>query len=356
MNSHNKAISIGKGVCILLMVIGHSACPKAIKDWLYMFHMPFFFFVSGYLFNEKGLCSFISFLKKKVKSLWWPFLKWNIIFILLHNLLFLAGFEATEYTWSEILKRILLSGLMAQSEDMLGTFWFLQQLIRVTIIGWIILKLHQTVCKRRNIDKNTPFIVSALLLTVFLTILSYSINLHITGIIYKLTFLCLTFFLSGYLYKLYSPEMKQLKLNKCLWLIGAVLTIAGSIYMPVKMHTVDTWQIFPYWVIALSGCIMVMQISTFLQHSTISNALDYIGKRTLHIMIWHFLSFKLLTLLLVTIGVMSHQDLLAFTVPHIARHGWWILYSVVGAAIPLVIELMINRLFRNSHKHHPAHS
>ena len=321
-----------------------------------MFHMPFFFFVSGYLFNEKGLCSFISFLKKKVKSLWWPFLKWNIIFILLHNLLFLAGFEATEYTWSEILKRILLSGLMAQSEDMLGTFWFLQQLIRVTIIGWIILKLHQTVCKRRNIDKNTPFIVSALLLTVFLTILSYSINLHITGIIYKLTFLCLTFFLSGYLYKLYSPEMKQLKLNKCLWLIGAVLTIAGSIYMPVKMHTVDTWQIFPYWVIALSGCIMVMQISTFLQHSTISNALDYIGKRTLHIMIWHFLSFKLLTLLLVTIGVMSHQDLLAFPVPHSARHGWWILYSVVGAAVPLVIELMINRLFRNSHKHHPAHS
>lgn len=357
MSSHNKAISIGKGICILLMVIGHSACPKAIKDWLYMFHMPFFFFVSGYLFKEKALISFIPFLKKKVKSLWWPFLKWNIVFILLHNLLFLAGFEATEYTWSEILKRILLSGLMAQSEDMLGTFWFLQQLIRVAIIGWIILKLHQAVCKKRNIEKNTPFLVSTLLLTVVLTILSYSINLRITGIIYKLTFLCLTFFLSGYLYKLYSPQMKQLKLNNSLWLIGIALTIAGSIYMPVKMHTVDTWQIFPYWIIALSGCVMVMQISTFLQSSMISNPLDYIGKRTLHIMIWHFLSFKLLTLLLVTIGVMSQQDLLAFPVPHSARHGWWVLYSIVGTATPLAIELIINRLFRsNNHKHHSASS
>ena len=182
-----------------------------------MFHMPFFFFVSGYLFNEKALCSFVPFLKKKVKSLWWPFFKWNIFFILLHNLLFLAGFEATEYTWSEILKRVSLSGLMAQSEDMLGTFWFLQQLIRVVIMGWIILKLHQTVCKKKNIDMSVPFLISILLLTVFLTILSYSIDLRITGIIYKLTFLCLTFFLSGYLYKLYSPKMEQHKLNKYLF-------------------------------------------------------------------------------------------------------------------------------------------
>ena len=355
MNSHNKAISIGKGICILLMVIGHSACPKALKDWLYMFHMPFFFFVSGYLFNEKALCSFVPFLKKKIKSLWWPFFKWNIIFILLHNLLFLAGFESTEYTWPETLKRILLSGLMAQSEDMLGTFWFLQQLIRVVIIGWIILKLHQTVCKKRSIDMSTPFLVSTLLLTVCLTILSYSINLRITGIIYKLTFLCLTFFLAGYLYKLYSPKMGQLKLNKYLWLIGAALTIAGSIYMPVKMHTVDTWQIFPYWIIALSGCVMVMQISSFIQDLKISVPLDYIGKHTLNIMVWHFLSFKLLTLLLVTIGVMAHADLLAFPVPHSAQHGWWILYSVVGAAVPLTIEQITNCLYRGNHnKHHPT--
>ena len=143
MNGHNKAISIGKGICILLMVIGHSACPKAIKDWLYMFHMPFFFFVSGYLFNEKQLHSFGPFLKKKIKSLWWPFFKWNIIFILLHNLLFRLGIEVQEYTWIEALKKILLSGLMAESETLLGTFWFLQQLIRVVLMGWGILKLHQ---------------------------------------------------------------------------------------------------------------------------------------------------------------------------------------------------------------------
>ena len=322
-----------------------------------MFHMPFFFFVSGYLFNEKALCSFVPFLKKKVKSLWWPFFKWNIFFILLHNLLFLAGFEATEYTWSEILKRVSLSGLMAHSEDMLGTFWFLQQLIRVVIMGWIILKLHQTVCKKKNLDMSVPFLISILLLTVFLTILSYSIDLRITGIIYKLTFLCLTFFLSGYLYKLFSPQMGRQKLSKYLWLTGIALTIVGSIYMPVKMHTVDTWQVLPYWIIALSGCVMVMQISTFLLDSKGSNLFDYIGRRTLNIMVWHFFSFKLLTLLLVTIGVMSHQDLLAFPVPHSAQHGWWIIYSVVGVTVPLTIEQITNHFFKNNrHKHHPNYS
>ena len=321
-----------------------------------MFHMPFFFFISGYLLREKQLQSFGPSLKKKIKSLWWSFFKWNIIFVLLHNLLFHIGIEDQEYTWIEILKRILLSGLMAESETLLGTFWFLQQLIRVVLIGWGILKLHQFICEKRGIGMSTPFLASTLLLTIFLTILSYSINLRITGIIYKLTFLCLTFFLSGYLYKQYRPKMERKKLSKYLWLIGAVLTITGSIYMPVKIHTVDTWQILPYWVIAMSGCVMVMQISVFLQNSTISNPLDYIGKRTLHIMIWHFLSFKLLTLLLVTIGIMPDQDLLAFPVPPSARYGWWVLYSVVGATIPLGIELITSRLFiNNSQKHHPTH-
>jgi fucose 4-O-acetylase-like acetyltransferase len=100
---------------------------------------------------------------------------------------------------------------------------------------------------------------------------------------------------------------------------------------------------------------MVMQISTFMQDLKISVPLDYVGKRTLNIMVWHFLSFKLLTLLLATIGVMSQPDLLAFPVPHSAQHGWWILYSVVGTAIPLTIEQITDHLYRSNHnKHHPT--
>ena len=39
VKSHNKTIGIGKGLCIILMVIGHSGCPQLQRDWLYTFHL-----------------------------------------------------------------------------------------------------------------------------------------------------------------------------------------------------------------------------------------------------------------------------------------------------------------------------
>ena len=36
-----------KGIGIILMVIGHSGCPTFLHDFIYLFHMGLFFFVSG---------------------------------------------------------------------------------------------------------------------------------------------------------------------------------------------------------------------------------------------------------------------------------------------------------------------
>lgn len=141
VKSHNKVIGIGKGLCIILMVIGHSGCPQLLRDWLYTFHMPFFFFVSGYLFSDKSLNSFFPFVKKKMRGLWWPFLKWNVVFIILHNLFYELHFLYDCYSLKEIVRRILCSVLMVEYEYLLNPFWFLQQLIRVNIIAWVMINI-----------------------------------------------------------------------------------------------------------------------------------------------------------------------------------------------------------------------
>lgn len=41
-----------KGLGILLMVIGHANAPETVKLWIYGFHMPLFFFLAGYMFDE----------------------------------------------------------------------------------------------------------------------------------------------------------------------------------------------------------------------------------------------------------------------------------------------------------------
>ncbi len=43
-NNRDKSLDIAKAICIILMVVGHSGCPTYLHDFVYMFHMPCFFF------------------------------------------------------------------------------------------------------------------------------------------------------------------------------------------------------------------------------------------------------------------------------------------------------------------------
>lgn len=41
-----------KGFGILLVIVGHSGCPAWLLHWLYIFHMPLFFMLSGLMVKE----------------------------------------------------------------------------------------------------------------------------------------------------------------------------------------------------------------------------------------------------------------------------------------------------------------
>ena len=45
---HNAQVSIAKALGIILMVMGHAGCPEYLHDFIYLFHMPMFAFVTGY--------------------------------------------------------------------------------------------------------------------------------------------------------------------------------------------------------------------------------------------------------------------------------------------------------------------
>ena len=78
-------ISICKGIGIILVVLGHLNIGEYWHQVIYSFHMPLFFFISGYLFKNIYLEIPKEFLLKKAKTLYIPFVKWALIFLLLHN-------------------------------------------------------------------------------------------------------------------------------------------------------------------------------------------------------------------------------------------------------------------------------
>lgn len=59
MNQRDNTWDAVKGIGIILMVVGHSGCPMVMHDFIYLFHMGLFFFVSG-RFLKVGLGGAIS--------------------------------------------------------------------------------------------------------------------------------------------------------------------------------------------------------------------------------------------------------------------------------------------------------
>lgn len=58
--NRNETIDGLKGLGILLMVLGHCSIPYPLYRLIYLFHMPLFFFVSGYLFKKREWQEFFT--------------------------------------------------------------------------------------------------------------------------------------------------------------------------------------------------------------------------------------------------------------------------------------------------------
>lgn len=70
-------IDCWKGIAIVIVVAGHILDLKVAK-YIFWFHMPLFFFISGYLYKEKH--DYLSFFKKKFFHLILPYISFLLLF------------------------------------------------------------------------------------------------------------------------------------------------------------------------------------------------------------------------------------------------------------------------------------
>lgn len=121
-----------KFICMYLVIVGHLANrePLYIKDLLCHFHMPVFFFISGYL-SKKGMC-FKDFLKAKIKSLLLPYISINILVMILMIPEYLSG--------GIDIKHLLFMLGTVDSLHAGGATWFLVCLFFTEIISYFVLK------------------------------------------------------------------------------------------------------------------------------------------------------------------------------------------------------------------------
>lgn len=323
-----------------MMVIGHSGAPDLIVRWIYNFHMPLFFFVSGFLFNPRHIDSKWPYVKKKIKTLWVPYVKWSLLFLVFHNFLASLHIYNTVYTGPDIMHKIAGILSMTDSEQLLGGVWFLKQLLYTSIICCFIL---YGINRSRNPKYWLPVSISIIIL---LQIFFEAIPFHIPTIS-TITLNGILFFLTGHLISKYGFRFDSLATGVTL----LAITIIISIFYHGNIET-HGLAIIIYFMVALasiSGTICLC--NSMLRLKTLSLTFDKLGEMTIYILIFHFPAFKIVSAAIIQLHGMSVARLSEFPVLKGLENGEYILYTLAGILIPVFLYYVKIRLANIKSRH-----
>lgn len=122
-------IDMAKGYGIILVIIGHWNIPY-LTDYLYAFHIPLFFFLSGVVFSLKY--DFVSFLKTKVRHIVVPYFCLGST-VVLADLLFSYGIN---FGLLDIVKKVACLFF----QERYTTLWFFACLLILNILMYPLVK------------------------------------------------------------------------------------------------------------------------------------------------------------------------------------------------------------------------
>ena len=131
IQERKKYIDILKGIGIFYVILGHVTHTSFLFRYIYSFHMPLFFFISGMLFVPSKHVSTSGYIKKKANSLLIPY-----IFFYLVSLLYwyfveyrIFGRDGDTTFLNELYRIFHGTGSIAA-----GTLWFLPCLFCVEVL------------------------------------------------------------------------------------------------------------------------------------------------------------------------------------------------------------------------------
>lgn len=146
MNSYRDYTwDVVRGIGILMVVLGHCAM-RPLVDFVYLFHMGLFFFVSGYFMKiaDKGafLVNEKRYIKRKLRTLWLPFVIFTLFILALQNIFVDYNMAEVRYPKMEGVKMALKVLAFKQVDNpVLCPIWFLKSLFFSCIIVYTVMSL-----------------------------------------------------------------------------------------------------------------------------------------------------------------------------------------------------------------------
>lgn len=182
---------------ILLVVIGHSffQMESPIVDWIYQFHVPLFFFVSGYLFNVSVKGKQINphiFLRHKAVRLLLPYFALSTLLFVPKVLLSQFMVRPIEANWSEY---VLM--LIYPYRNVNSSYWFLPTLFLLFVFAVVALLFFQRLKHRTSLAVTTLLLTLLALANISLPF-SHDTLFNVVGVIHYAFYFALGYFVFSF--------------------------------------------------------------------------------------------------------------------------------------------------------------
>lgn len=286
-NKRIEWIDSAKGLAIFLVILGHcitrmggSTLETFIRLFIYSFHMPLFFILSGY--NLK-LDSGISFVRKKAMRVFLPGIFFSSLFF------FCCEFFKLSDIAGRFNSATVIDTLLFTNKSVFSNYWFFTVLFSAQLI-WYFLVTHFSVSQ-------IFVILSALCVISKLSFRYFSSFASPLGFLEA--FYAVTFLFIGYYFKRNPTLLNRLLQPKYIF-IYVFLSLSGNFYeflhnnLTMDMYNGNIHNIFLYFINALAGSFICIFISKWIISFRFSIYLCFLGRNSLWIYGLHYIFLELL--------------------------------------------------------------
>lgn len=184
-------IDVLKGLAIILVVIGHSAVECGLNywsNWIYTFHMPLFFLISGFLFTPQSeKCYF----HKSFRRLIIPFIAFVILLAFPYFVHWIINFSATGFIGIIRPMKIMIAGGVMATAGWYTVAWFV-------VVLWMSANLFNFISSR---GWPPLFLIPLLVIAYVSSLLPSNVPFRITVVPMATAYIWLGFLINIYICK-----------------------------------------------------------------------------------------------------------------------------------------------------------
>lgn len=264
-------IDIAKGICIFLVVWGHSGDNPfgMVMSW---FRIPLFFFLSGILFKPIAKEIYDRFFFYKLIKLMIPYISYGILISILFNI----GYPTRMYQY---FMKVLIGG--NRLDGPAGVFWFITVLFATQVLFGF---LSRYKISTQLITILTLYLIGHLI--AMTDVDDVHVPWHLNAVTGAITYYSLGYYLKPFL---------QRNINNLYAILFSIIVVGGMIFYTYKfdyiyminLKTNVFHHVFLDLLIPLCSAFLICSFSNFLNLFNFSKFVSWIGKNSITIMYLH---------------------------------------------------------------------